>query len=155
MGRPSVVPEIKAQLEPWLERKMIEWQALPEKHRSPTLPSTNEGKINVREMTLALGLKRSQEQHFFNHEELRILVNCAAEAQGLAPIGSRAQANEDDEAVRKRIAVITGDRNDLARMLAEREAMIEAQRREIESLKERLRLRDEMGLTFRTDWEPR
>ena len=149
MARPSIVPQILAKLEPWLEQRIAEFNALPEQHREPTLPSTHEGKINVRELTVALGLKRSQEQHFFNHAELRMLINVAAEAQGLAAIGSRTQGDADDEAVRKRIARVSGDRNDLARTLAEREAVIEAQRREIESLRERLRLRDESGMVFR------
>lgn len=42
-----------------------------------------------------------------------------------------------------------GDRNDLARTLAEREAVIEAQRREIHSLRDQLRIRKETGMTFR------
>jgi hypothetical protein len=149
MGRPSIVPEIQSQLEPWLEARMAEWQALPEKVRRPNLPSTNDGKVNVREVTYALGLRRSQEQHFYNHDELRALVNAAAEAQGLAPIGSRGEVNEDDEAVRKRMVRISGDRNDLARTLAEREAVIERLRSEISSLREQLVMRDENGMIFR------
>ena len=86
MARPSIVPEILEKLEPWLEARMGEFESQLETRREPSLPSTVEGKINVRELTLALGLKRSQEQHFFNHNELRTLVNAAAQAQGLAPL---------------------------------------------------------------------
>lgn len=149
MSRPSIVPQIKAQLEVWLEQRMAEWAAQPERRRQPTLPATGEGKINVRELTLALGLRRSQEQHFFNHAELRTLVNVAAEAQGLAAIGSRIQQDTDDDAVRRRMGRINADRNDLAGALAEREAVIERQRREIEALREQLHLRDETGMQMR------
>ncbi len=150
MSRPSIVPQIKAQLEVWLEQRMEEWSAKPERRRQPTLPATAEGKINVRELTLALGLRRSQEQHFFNHAELRTLVNVAAEAQGLAVIGSRIQQDTDDVAVRRRMERINADRNDLAGALAEREAVIERQRREINALREQLLLRDDTGMQMRT-----
>lgn len=85
---------------------MADFDMQPETRREPTLPSTNEGKINVRE--LRFGLKRSQEQHFFNHAELRTLINAATEAQGLAVIGSRTEGDADDVTVRKRIARIAG-----------------------------------------------
>lgn len=151
MGRPSIVPELQAKLEPYLEVHAAAWAEQPENHREPTLPATNEGKINVRELTLALGLKRSQEQHFFNHAELRSLINAAAQAQGLAPIGSRIQGDEDDATVRNRIARVIGDRNDMASTLAEREAVIQLQRLEIQSLRAQLRLRDETGMVLRLD----
>jgi hypothetical protein len=112
MARPSIVPDILAQLEPWLEARMAEFQRQPENRREPTLPATSDGKINVRELTLTLGLKRSQEQHFFNHAELRTVINAAAQTQGLAVIGSRAEGDRDDQEVRKRIARVSGDRND-------------------------------------------
>ena len=149
MSRPSIVPQIVAVLEPWLEQKMNEWSSQAESHRYPTLPSTNEGKVNVRELTLALGLKRNQEQHFFNHAELRTLVNAAAEAQGLTPIGSRNQQDADDDVVRQRFGRMKSDSNNLAIALAEREAVIERLRFEVDSLKEQLRLRDDTGMTMR------
>lgn len=149
MGRPSIVPELLEKLELYLEARAVAWAEQPDNHREPNLPSTVEGKINVRDLTLALGLKRSQEQHFFNHSELRTLVNAAAQAQGLAPIGSRAEGDEKDATVRNRIARVTGDRNDLAATLAEREAVIQMQRREIQSLRSQLQLRDETGMVMR------
>jgi hypothetical protein len=151
MGRASIVPELKAVLESWLDARAAAWIEQPEGRRVPNLPSTNDGKINVRELTLSLGLKRSQEQHFFNHAELRTLLNAAAQAQGLAPIGSRAEGDEKDASVRNRIARVTGDRNDLAATLAEREAVIQMQRREIQSLRSQLQLRDETGMVMRVD----
>ncbi len=153
MSRPSIVPQIKAQLEDWLDQRMSEWLTQPARQRQPTLPATSEGKINVRELTLALGLRRNQEQHFFNHAELRTLVNVAAEAQGLSVIGSRVQQDSDDAAVRQRIGRINADRNDLAGALAEREAVIERQRREIDVLREQLHLRDDTGMQIRTGFD--
>jgi len=149
MGRPSIVPEIVAALEPWLEARMAEWEANG-RDREPTLPFTDDAKVNVRALTLALGLRLSQEQHFYRHPELTSLVNAAAEAQGLRPIGSRAQVEAEDAVVRKRMARLNADHGDLARTLAEREALIEVQRREIEALREQLDLRDETGVTLRT-----
>lgn len=52
MARPSIVPEILEKLEPWLEARVAEFQSQQEIRREPNLPSTIEGKINVRELTL-------------------------------------------------------------------------------------------------------
>lgn len=56
MARPSIIPEILEKLEPWLETRMAEFQSQSEIHREPNLPSTVEGKINVRELTLAFNI---------------------------------------------------------------------------------------------------
>jgi hypothetical protein len=90
MGRiATVVPEILRVLEPFLEARMADYevQSAP---REPTLPSNPDGRVNVRALILALGLKLTQEQHFYESPELQRVVNAAAEGQGLAPIGSRA-----------------------------------------------------------------
>lgn len=154
MARPSVVPEIRSALEPWLEARMAEWEAQGADFRRPTLPSTDDGKVNVRAVTLALGLRQSQEQHFYRHEELSSVVNAAAEAQGLRPIGSRAQMDRDDRVVADRIGRMRGENGDLAVALAEREAVIERQRREIEALREQLGLLEETGMVLRRDGVP-
>ena len=100
MARPSIVPQLVALLEPWLEARMAEWDALPDTGREPTLPATDDGKVNVRALTLAVGLRSSQAQHFYLHPELAALVNAVAEAQGLRLIGSRSQVDAEDDAVR-------------------------------------------------------
>jgi len=150
VGRPSIIPELKAKLEAWLDARMAQWEAQPAGHRAPTLPMTDDGKVNVRALTLALGLRISQEQHFYKHPELTTAVNAVAEAQGLKPIGSRAGSEAEDKALAARINRIEGDRNNLARTLAEREALIERQRREIEALREQLGLLEETGMLLRT-----
>ncbi|WP_244486922.1 hypothetical protein [Aurantimonas sp. Leaf443] len=137
-------------LEPYLERCHAAWTAMPLGARVPTLPSTDDGKVNVRALTLALGLKRHREQHFYNHAELTGLVNSIAEAQGLRGIKSRNQAETEDVEIADRIARVQKERGDLARLLAEREAVIERQRREIAALREQLRLLEETGMVVRT-----
>lgn len=151
MGRPAtVVPEITARLEPWLEARMADYLAQAEP-RVPTLPATSDSKVNVRAVTLALGLKLSQEQHFYKHPELARLLNTAAEAQGLTPIGSRGQQNAEDAVVQQRMSRAKTEASDYARTLAEREAVIERQRRRIAQLEEMLQIRDETGMVFRTE----
>jgi hypothetical protein len=150
MGRPAtVLPIIKSRLEPYLEENLAAWERQPASKREPTLPATHDGKVNVRALTQALGLKAADEQHFYRYPELASMVNAVAEAQGLRPIGSRAQIDAQDKVVRDRIVRLQSDRSDLARTLAEREAVIEAQRNEIAALREQLRLRDETGMTLR------
>lgn len=150
MGRPSIIPELKAKLEIWLDTRVAQWEAQPAGSRAPTLPMTDDGKVNVRAVTLALGLRISQEQHFYKHAELTNAINAVAEAQGLKPIGSRTGTDADDKAVAARMNRMKGDRNDLARTLAEREALIERQRREIAALREQLHLLEETGMLLRT-----
>jgi hypothetical protein len=150
LGRPSIIPELRARLEAWLDARMTQWEAQPAGHRAPTLPMTDDGKVNVRALTLALGLRVSQEQHFYKHPELTNAVNAVAEAQGLKPIGSRLGCAVEDQVLTARMNRIRGERNDLLRTLAEREALIERQRREIEALREQLQLLEETGMLLRT-----
>ncbi|MBE7184990.1 MAG: hypothetical protein INR68_11345 [Methylobacterium mesophilicum] len=127
----------------------------PTASRRPTLPMTLDGKLNVRAFTVDVcGLQRSQEQHFYRKQELADLVNAAAIAQGLKPIGIRAQDDEDDRAVKQRIAKVGKERDDYARVLAEREGQIERLRRENASLRERLRLVEETGMLVRVPLAP-
>jgi hypothetical protein len=150
MGRPSIVPELLAKLEPWLDTLMAQWEAQPAGRRMPNLPMTDDGKVNVRAVALALGLRVSQEQHFYNHLELRNAVNAVAEAQGLKPIGSRTSTDTEDIAVAAQFSRIKSERSDLQHTLAEREALIERLRREIDSYREQQRLLEETGMLMRT-----
>lgn len=151
MGRPAtVIPEILGLLEPYLEARLAEYATMPEP-REPTLPATSEGKVNVRALTLALGLKVTQEQHFYKSPELQRVVNAAAEAQGLAPIGSRAQLNAEDTVVKAKLDRARAEASDYAKALAEREAVIQRQRLYIASLEEQLRIRNETGMILRTE----
>lgn len=149
MAAKSILPELLLKLEAYIEERMAEWDTQSVNRRVPTLPSTKEGKVNVREMALALGLKRSQEQHFFKHVELRAAVNAAAAAQGLAQITSREETDANDAALGKRIQKTSADLSDLQKVCAEQAAQIVVLRRRVASLEEKLGLRDETGMVFR------
>lgn len=145
MANRSIVPTILAVLEPWLDDRDAEWKL----SGKPTLPATRDGKVNVRQMTLALGLKESQEQHFYRHPPLYDLVNRIAVIQGLKVIKSRLDDDVADKAVAGRLAQATKEQGELTRMLAEREATIETMRRRIGQLEAQLELRSETGMVFR------
>lgn len=149
MANKSILLELLPKLETYLDQRMAEWQGQPAAKRTPTLPSTKDGKVNVRDLTLALGLKRHQEQHFFKHAELRAAVNAAADAQGLAPIASRIEIDEKDAALGKLIKRTATDLSDLQKVCAEQAATIEVLRRKIAALEEKFKLRDETGMVFR------
>lgn len=104
MPRPSVIPGIKARLEAYLDQKEVEYLTQPESIRIPTLPSTSDGKVNVRVVALAIDLKTSQEKYLYERKELTDLVNCIAEGQGLASIGSRLHQEVADKAIKQRLA---------------------------------------------------
>jgi hypothetical protein len=149
MANKSIVPELLPKLEAYLEQRMAEWKAQPAEKRTPTLPSTSDGKINVRGLTLELGLDKHQEQHFFKHDELRISVNAAANTQGLAQIASRGEVDKKDAALGKLINKKTTDLSDLQKVCAEQAATIEVLRGKLASWEEKFKLRDETGMIFR------
>lgn len=150
MARPSKLPELEALVSERLSDLDEEFERQPSADRRPTLPLTEDGKVNVRAFTVNVcGLPRSAEQHFFKKPTLAALVNAVAMRQGVKPIGARMLSGVVDRGVRERLAKIKGERDDHARTLAEREAVIERLRRENASLRERLRLVEEMGMLLR------
>lgn len=104
MPRPSVIPTVKAALEEYLERMQVAFLATAEPQRAPTLPSTSDGKVNVRVLALAIGLKQTQEKYLYERQELTSLINLVAEGQGLMPIGSRLLVDASDKALKDRMA---------------------------------------------------
>jgi len=147
----SVVPEILSKLELYLEEIDKLYESQPENSRVPTLPHTSDGKVNVRQITLAIGLRQSQEQHFFKKPELASAVNAIATIQGLKKIGSRMLNDAQDDIVTARLARISNDKNELAKTLAAREAEIEALREKIKSLKARIDFFETTGLMVHID----
>ncbi|MFN5156321.1 MAG: hypothetical protein ACK5Y8_16230 [Betaproteobacteria bacterium] len=104
MPRPSVIPAVLLRLEQYLEQREAEYLAQPEAERTPTLPATGDGKVNVRQLAAAIGLKQTQEKYLFERAELSGLINLMAEGQGLAPIGARLLEKAADAAVLERLA---------------------------------------------------
>lgn len=89
MGRPSVIPAVLERLEDYLDKHEAVYLSAPELERQPTLPATNDGKINIRAVAEAIGLRKTQEKYLFEREELSSLINFFAQGQGLLPIGAR------------------------------------------------------------------
>lgn len=145
----SILPEILSKLEPYLEEIDKQWEAQPEDSRRPTLPFTGDGKVNVRDITKAIGLRQSQEQHFFKKPEIASLVNALAKIQGIKPIGSRAVADQIDKVVSNKLSKVSSEKNDLARALAEKDGEIEALRAEVVSLKAKIEFIENTGLMIR------
>jgi hypothetical protein len=148
----SVLPDLLAALEPWLEARIQEWSAQPAGARVPSLPEAK-GKANVRGIVKALGLPASNAQHFFRSPELRSAVNAVALEQGLLPVGAFAEnedASEADKAVIARLKQAQTRNNDLGKAVAEQAATIERLRRENTGLREQLRMLEETGQVVRT-----
>ena len=103
MPRPSVIPTVKADLEQYLEHMQAAYLANPEEQRVPTLPSTPDGKVNVRAVAQAINLKQTQEKYLYERHELTSLINLVAEGQGLAPIGARLLVDAADKALKVRM----------------------------------------------------
>lgn len=148
----NITPEILAMLEPYLEQLDASWESQPEDLRKPTLPVTPDGKVNVRGVAKAIGLRQSQEQHFFKKPELATPINSLAQVQGVKPIGSRVLSDSYDKAAADRLARAATEKNSLARALAEKEAEIEALREENTMLHARLDQIESAGTSIRTDW---
>lgn len=103
MARPSIIPTVKAALEEYLERMQVAFLVMAESQRVPTLPSTSDGKVNVRVLALAIGLKQTQEKYLYERQELTSLINLVAEGQGLLPIGSRLLLDASDKVLKERL----------------------------------------------------
>ena len=148
----NITPEILAKLEPYLEHLDACWESQPESLRQPTLPVTVDGKINVRAVAKAIGLRQSQEQHFYRKPELAAPINSLAQVQGIKTIGSRVLADHSDKAAKDRLIRTAAEKNDLARSLAEKEAEIESLREENAMLHARLAQIESTGTVIRTEW---
>jgi hypothetical protein len=96
-----------------------------------------------------LGLKESDEQHFYRKPELSGPVNALAAEQGIKGIGSRLQEDEAYAAVRVIVGRNAKELSDSRRALSECEAVIVSLRAENARLKARLSLLEETGMVFR------
>ncbi len=103
MARPSIIPAVKERLEAYLDELETAYQSQPDGKRIATLPATNDGKVNVRALAHAIGLKQTQEKYLFERDELTSLINLVAEGQALLPIGART-LEVADKALKERLA---------------------------------------------------
>lgn len=103
MARPSVIPDVRVRLEAYLNEREEAYLAQPPGSREPTLPSTPDGKVNVRAVAQAIDLKQTQEKYLYERVELSQLVSLMAEGQGLLPIGSRLSVQAGDKAFKERL----------------------------------------------------
>jgi hypothetical protein len=145
----SILPELLEALERYLDARASAWLAQPDGSRSPTLPATPDGKVNVRAITLAIGRPQSQEQHLFRRPELKAAIDAVAIEQGLKPIGARNQPEDIEKAVVARMRRTDMRSNELSKMVAEQASVIERQRRTIDSLREQISLFEETGQVLR------
>lgn len=148
-GRPSKLSVILEKLDPHLEKLAAKWALQADQDRVPTLPTTPDGKVNVRALVRELGLKETDEQHFYRKTELSAPVNVLAAEQGLKGIGSRYQEDEAFAGVRVIVGRNAAEMSELRRTLSEREALIGSLRAENAALKARLALIEATGMPFR------
>ena len=123
MARPSVIPAIRERLETYLDECELIYQQQPEDTRMPTIPATPDGKVNVRAVATAIGLKTTQEKYLYEREELSSLVNVMAAGQGLAPIGARLMLDAADRAVTERARLQAQTLRHASQAATEAEAM--------------------------------
>jgi hypothetical protein len=145
----SILPELLEDLESYLDLHAKAWLGQVGE-RIPTLPSTPDGKVNVRAITTALGRPQSQEQHLFKKPELRAAVNAVAAEQGLKPIGDRLREQDLEKEVAAQMRRTNMRSGELSKLVAEQASVIEQQRRTIESLREQVRMFEETGQILRT-----
>lgn len=151
----SIVPDILAVLEPYLDARQAAFDALPEADRAPTLPATNDGKVSVDGIVRDLACNPNWCQHFFKKREILEAVNVVAEGMGLAPIGSRAAEDDDAAAVRSRLARVGGAEKKATEDLVEALRRIDALTVENERLRHRAeRAEAEIAGIFETGVRP-
>lgn len=103
VARPSVIPAVQERLEVFLNVRETEYLSQTDIPRVATLPSTPDGKVNVRAIAREIGLKVSQEKYLYERDALSSLINLMAEGQGLRPIGSRLTTGAGDAALKEQV----------------------------------------------------
>lgn len=125
MPRPSVIPKVLSDLTEYLDQLQERYASEPEHARHPTLPLTPDGKINVRAVAKAIGLKGSQEKYLYERPELTQLINLICEGQDVLPIGSRLSQTAADKAIKERLARQTRAATDASRDAVEAQGALQ------------------------------
>lgn len=146
----SILPELIENLQAYLDGRVRSWLDQPDGDRVPTLPATVDGKVNVLAVAEESGIGAARQQHLFKRPELKSLVNAVAFEQGLKPIGGRMPAEEVEREAAAHLRRTEARSNDLSKLVAEQASVIEKQRREIDGLREQLRMFEETGQILRT-----
>lgn len=84
MPRPSVISAVKEHFEDFLEELESLYLAIQEP-RTVTWPAMSDGKVKLRGIATAFGLKQAHEKYLYELPGLSSLVNLVAEGQGLMP----------------------------------------------------------------------
>lgn len=146
----SKVEEYAEVVARYLEQKDIEWESCRQEkgHCKPTLPFTNDMKVNVLGMVREMGLRDSVANNYFHKPEYRKWfadpVNVLARVQGLKGIGSRLLEDGSDD-----LAMVAVDRlsrqvsaqSDRHAQAKARVAQLERKNAELTAENERLRHR--------------
>ncbi len=139
MGRPSsVVSTWKPRIEALLDDLERGYLAQPEALRTPTIPITNDGMVNLQELARLLGCPRT---YLHDYEELTQVIDLFAEGQGVKPTGART-VSVGDQAAKERMAMLSRGAKIDAQAALEARAALEAalhkvsqQEQELQSLK--------------------
>lgn len=100
-----------------------------------TLPVTNDGKVNVTGLCRDLGLSSADAQHLHRKRALADTVNMVAEELGIAPIGSRALADDRDQAAKQEVKAARKDAKQKGEDVVELRRQIDDLTRELERVK--------------------
>jgi hypothetical protein len=131
MGRRDVEGEILGYLQPYLDAVVDRYM----RDGVVTLPATGDGKVSVVGVVRELGLPSSDAQHFHRKPALADAVNLVAEEMGLAPIGSRALADQRDEAAKQEVKAARKDAKQKGDDVVELRQQIDDLTRELERVK--------------------
>jgi len=149
MGRATIVPALLARLEPRLEDALARYRAAPQ--AGPTLPrARGGGKLNIRALVRDLALPPSWEQHFYDHAEVKTLVNAVAREMQLAGIGEP-PVSKAANAAAARLAAASRAQSRQAQTAAEMAAENAMLRERVQLLEARLAFLQESGLLIRTE----
>jgi hypothetical protein len=99
----NLLNELSETLSIYLTDRVAAWLAQPAENRLPTLPTTSDGKVNVRAVADESKIGIARVQHLFKREELRSAVNAVALEQMLKPIGARLPSDDVEKEVAARM----------------------------------------------------
>lgn len=150
MAQKSIIPEFLARLEPILEEARKKWLEQPEADRKPTLKVNAQGQVHVGHLLETMGYDVEKYRQHFRKPDLKGPVNALCREQGIPGIGEDGPVASAEAAVKAVIARQGSDNKRLAEQLAEAQAVIIRQQREIASLKAQLGLAQDTGVLLRT-----